>query len=211
MTMNSLLESLQGLCDGANDARRFIEVEGYLELVRPREDGEVEPLGLAATIDLEDDKPYLVLKVHLDPAVLGAERVDADEVVQAAADYLSHYFDNETQFLVTDLDCYGDADENDILRLLEDEDLDGDSPVPVELFAVQMSPAQPLPELGNDRLRRLVLGAPLELMGDLAESSELSDVSQTMTFEKAEPVEVVESSELVGEEEATTFEKVEGV
>jgi hypothetical protein len=188
LAKNDLLESLRGLCDGADDARHFVDVEGYLELVRPREDGEVEPLGLAAAIDLEDDKPYLVLRVHLDPAVLGAERVDADQVVQAAADFLAHFFDDKTEFLVTDLDCYGDADEDDILRLLEDEDLDGDSPVPVELFAVQMSPAQPLPELGNDRLRRLVLAAPLELMGELVESSELAADKEAMTAKKVEGV-----------------------
>ena len=53
--------------------------------------------------------------------------------------------------------------------LLGDEDLDGESPIPVELFAVQVSPATPLTELGNDSVRELVLTAPLELAAEIIE------------------------------------------
>ncbi|MBM66463.1 MAG: hypothetical protein CMH55_09535 [Myxococcales bacterium] len=165
MTEKSLLSTLQGLCEGASDQRSFIDAEGYLELIRPTDDGDQEPLGLAVRIDPADDKAYLVLRVHLDPVVLDAKRVDAEQVIQAAADYLFRYFEEESRFLVTDLDCYGDPDEAGILRVLDDEDLDGDPPVAVELFGVQLSPEQSLEELGNELLGELVLAAPIEVGG----------------------------------------------
>ena len=164
-TNENIFEQLQRLCQDATDGRTFGEVDGYFELVRPDEADELEPLGLAARIDQTDQQVYLVLKVHVDPAVLGAERVDADQVIQAAVDCLNPFFDDEeTEFLVTDFECYGDPDADDILRLLGDEDLDSETPVPVELFAVQMSPSVTLKTMGNDDLRSLVLSAPLELM-----------------------------------------------
>lgn len=208
MTENSLLPSLQGLCEGASDQRCFIEAEGYLELVRPTSDGDQEPLGLAVRTDPTDEKPYLVLRVHLDPIVLQAERVDADQVIQTAADYLFRYFEDDTRFLVTDLDCYGDPDEAGILRVLDDEDLDDDPPVAVELFGVQMSPEQPLGELGNELLRDLVLGAPIEVATEDSPAAAVAATETTATVAQGKDVEAADGPE---REQAAAIKEVKGV
>lgn len=167
---DSVQSFLQVCCEDASDRRHFGEFEGYLELVRPDGDDGLEPLGVAARTDPADGQTYLVLKVHLDPRVLDGDRVDAEDVIQAAVDSLVPFFgDEEEKFLVTDLECYGAPDDEGIIRLLGDEDLDGESPIPVELFAVQVSPATPLTELGNDSVRELVLTAPLELAAEIIE------------------------------------------
>lgn len=160
MTTSETLDSLQRFCEKADDGRCFVEVEGFLELIRPVDD-DYEPLGLAVAKDDEDGLDYLVLKVHVDPEVLTGDFVDAPQVVQAAADYLP--IGNAMEFYVSHLDCFGDPDNGGVLRPLSDEDLDAEEPVPVELFGVQLSPSEPLADLGNDLVQRLVDEAPFEL------------------------------------------------